>query len=503
MGANYRDSIDRGKPHPVFDARKRHKESGFRSTNSGILPPMADSTADSDGTAPERDIYSVSRLNLEARQLLEQGFPRLWLEGELSNMSRPSSGHLYFTLKDARAQIRAAMFRTRNQAIRFRPEEGLQVLVRARVSLYEPRGDYQLIVEHMEEAGDGALRRAFEELKHRLDAEGLFDAAGKQPLPVLPQRIGVITSPSGAAVRDVISVLRRRFPAIPVLIYPVPVQGKEAGGEIANTIRLASARADCDVLILTRGGGSLEDLWPFNEEVVARAIHDCRIPLVSAVGHEIDFTIADFVADRRAATPSAAAELVVPDQVDWLARLTQSATRLENRLRHTLSDVQRQLAWLKQRLQQVHPGQYLRQQAQRLDELEHRARLMTILRINELKSSLKELHTNLQRHSPSQLLDRYTLQHSLLEHRLGTAIQGLLEGKRRRLELACRSLDNISPLATLQRGYAIVSRLPERRILRQAAAVKAGDRIEAQLANGTLVCTVDTTDTPNNPTGLP
>jgi len=460
------------------------------------LPAMADSIADRDGTAPERDIYSVSRLNLEARQLLEQGFPRLWLEGELSNVSRPSSGHLYFTLKDARAQIRAAMFRTRNQAIRFRPEEGLQVLVRARVSLYEPRGDYQLIVEHMEEAGDGALRRAFEELKRRLDAEGLFDAAGKQPLPLLPQRIGVITSPSGAAVRDVISVLRRRFPAIPVLIYPVPVQGKEAGGEIANAIRRASARADCDVLILTRGGGSLEDLWPFNEEVVARAIHDCRIPLVSAIGHEIDFTIADFVADRRAATPSAAAELVVPDQLEWLANLTHLATRLENRLRHTLSDDQRRLAWLEQRLQQVHPGQYLRQQAQRLDELEQRARLLTTLRINELKSSLEELHTNLQRHSPSQLLGRHKLLHSLLEHRLGTAIQGLLEGKRRRLELACRSLDTISPLATLQRGYAIVSRLPERRILRQAAKVKAGDRVEARLADGTLVCTVDATDNP-------
>jgi exodeoxyribonuclease VII large subunit len=457
---------------------------------------MTVSTADRDSVAPERDIYSVSRLNLEARLLLEQGFSRIWLEGELSNVSRPASGHLYFTLKDARAQIRAAMFRARNQTIRFRLEEGLQVLVRARVSLYEPRGDYQLIVDHMEEAGDGALRRAFEELKRKLDAEGLFDAAGKQPLPLLPQRIGVITSPSGAAVRDVISVLRRRFPAIPVLIYPVPVQGKEAGGEIANAIHLASARADCDVLILTRGGGSLEDLWPFNEEVVARAIHDCRIPLVSAVGHEIDFTIADFVADQRAATPSAAAELVTPDRLEWLARLTQLSARLENRLRHSLSDDQRRLAWLEQRLQQVHPGQYLRQQAQRLDELEQRARLLTAIRINELKSILKEIHANLQRHSPTQLLGRLELQRGLLAQRLGTAMQVLLTEKRRRLELACRSLDTISPLATLQRGYAIVSQLPEHRILHRAATVKAGDRVEARLAEGTLVCTVDTTENP-------
>ena len=455
---------------------------------------MADSIADRDGTAPEREIYSVSRLNQEARLLLEQGFPRLWLEGELSNVSRPSSGHLYFTLKDARAQIRAAMFRSRNQAIRFRPEEGLQVLVRGRISLYEPRGDYQLIVDQMEEAGDGALRRAVEELKRTLDAEGLFDAARKQSLPPLPSRIGVITSPSGAAVRDVISVLRRRFPAIPVLIYPVAVQGKEAGGEIANAIRLASRRAECDVLILTRGGGSLEDLWPFNEEVVARAIHDCRVPLVSAVGHEIDFTIADFVADRRAATPSAAAELVVPDQLEWLARLTQLSARLENRLRQMLSDDQRRMAWLEQRLQQVHPGQYLRQQAQRLDELEQRARLLIEIKFNRLQYSLQELNEELQRHSPTQLLGRLQLQQDLLAQRLGTAVQGLLAEKRRRLELACRSLDTISPLATLQRGYAIVSQLPERRILRQAASVKAGDRLEARLAEGTLVCTVDTTE---------
>jgi len=455
---------------------------------------MADSIADRDGSAPERDIYSVSRLNQEARLLLEQGFSRIWLGGELSNVSRPSSGHLYFTLKDARAQIRAAMFRSRNQTIRFRPEEGLQVLVRGRISLYEPRGDYQLIVDQMEEAGDGALRRAFEELKRKLDAEGLFDAARKQPLPMLPSRIGVITSPSGAAVRDVISVLRRRFPAIPVLIHPVPVQGKEAGGEIANAIRLASKRADCDVLILTRGGGSLEDLWPFNEEVVARAIHDCRVPLVSAVGHEIDFTIADFVADRRAATPSAAAELVVPDQLEWLARLTQLSARLENRLRQMLSDDQRRMAWLEQRLQQVHPGQYLRQQTQRLDELEQRARLLIEIKFNRLQYSLKELNEKLQHHSPMQLLGRLQLQQDLLAQRLGTAVQGLLAEKRRRLELACRSLDTISPLATLQRGYAIVSQLPERRILRQATSVKTGDRVEARLAEGTLVCTVDTTE---------
>jgi exodeoxyribonuclease VII large subunit len=457
---------------------------------------MAESIGQNGGIAAKREVYSVSRLNLEARLLLEEGFPRLWVEGELSNVSRPSSGHLYFTLKDARAQVRAAMFRSRNQAMRFRLAEGLQVLVRARVSLYEPRGDYQLIVEHMEEAGDGALRRAFEELKRRLAAEGLFEAACKRPLPALPGRIGVITSPSGAAIRDVLSVLRRRFPAIPVRIYPVPVQGKEAGAEIASAIRLAGRRGDCDVLILTRGGGSLEDLWPFNDERVARAIHDCPVPLVSAVGHEIDFTIADFVADQRAATPSAAAELVSPDQTEWLARTRQLAVRLENRVRHTLSDRERQLAWLEKRLQQVHPGQYLRQQAQRLDDLEQRARLLITMKMRALQSTLNETHAKLQRHSPLQRLARLGLQRHHMNQRLGAAMRGLLTEKRRRLELACRSLDAISPLSTLQRGYAIVSHLPERRILRQASTVKPGDRVEARLAEGTLVCAVEAAEPP-------
>jgi exodeoxyribonuclease VII large subunit len=291
-------------------------------------------------------------------------------------------------------------------------------------------------------------------------------------------------------------MLRRRFPAVPVLIYPVPVQGTGAGAELADAIRLASERAECDVLILTRGGGSLEDLWPFNEEVVARAIHDCRIPLVSAVGHEIDFTIADFVADRRAATPSAAAELVAPDQREWLTHLRQLTMRLENRLRHALVDDQKRLTWLEQRMQRLHPGQYLRQQAQRLDELEQRSRLLIALIINHLNSILKELHANLQRQSPLQRLDALKLERSLLVQRLGAAMQNLLMQKRRTLELACRSLDAISPLSTLQRGYAIVSRLPERKILRRATTVKAGDHIEARLAEGTLVCTVDATEHP-------
>jgi exodeoxyribonuclease VII large subunit len=452
---------------------------------------MASPDPETGNKSAQRDIYSVSRLNREVRVLLEQGFARVWLEGELSNIARPSSGHVYFTLKDARAQIRAAMFRNRGQSLRFAPEEGMQVLVRAKVSLYEPRGDYQLIVEHMEEAGDGALRRAFEELKQKLAAEGLFAPETKQALPALPRRIGVITSPSGAAIRDVLSVLRRRFPAIPVLVYPVPVQGKDAAIQIADTIRLASDRGDCDVLILTRGGGSLEDLWSFNEEVVARAVHACRVPLVSAVGHEIDFTIADFVADQRAPTPSAAAELVSPDQQEWLARINTLGGRLENRWQQALTLGRQQAGWLQKRLQQLHPGQQLRQQGQRLDQLEQHSRFIVSKYISELKAELNEASGRLKRLSPLHGIDQQRLRQAALGQRLGSAVQRLLADKQRRLALCSRALDTISPLATLERGYAIVSRLPERQLLHQANQVKPGDQVEARLSEGVLVCSVE------------
>jgi exodeoxyribonuclease VII large subunit len=442
---------------------------------------------------PDRDVYSVSRLNQAARKLLEQGLPRIWIEGELSNISRPSSGHIYFTLKDSRAQVRGAMFRSRNQLLRFKPEEGLQVLVRARVSLYEARGDYQLIAESMEEAGDGVLQRAFELLKLKLEQEGLFDPALKQSLPPLPARIGVITSPSGAAVRDVLSVLQRRFPAIPVLVYPVPVQGKDAGREIAAMLRSASARKDCDVLILTRGGGSLEDLWAFNEEVVARAIHDCPIPLISAVGHEIDFTIADFVADQRAPTPSAAAELASPDQAEWLARFATLQQRLERHLRQQLGSGEQRLGWLNQRLQLRHPGQYLRQQAQRLDELEQRRRLFIRSYFNKLQNALNEASGSLWQATPGHRIARTELQRRALVQRMQAAINTRLQDHRRQLAVACKSLDTISPLATLERGYAIVTRKADNRVLHRATAIGPGEQIEARLATGRLLCTVDET----------
>ncbi|MBN8280293.1 MAG: exodeoxyribonuclease VII large subunit, partial [Gammaproteobacteria bacterium] len=284
-------------------------------------------------TLPGKQVLSVSQLNRLARQLLESDLPQLWVEGEISNLARPASGHLYFSLKDDRAQIRCALFKGRGRGPAPSVTNGLQVIARGRVSLYEPRGDYQLIVDHLEPAGEGLLRRRLEELKQKLAAEGLFDEARKRDLPALPRRIGVVSSPSGAAIRDVLHVLARRFPAIPVVLYPVQVQGEQAKHDIVEALRLAAARAECDVLVLCRGGGSLEDLWAFNEEIVARAIAACPIPVVAGVGHEVDVTVADLVADVRAPTPSGAAELVVPDARDWFRRLAVLERRLEVTIR--------------------------------------------------------------------------------------------------------------------------------------------------------------------------
>ncbi len=439
---------------------------------------------------PRRDVYTVSRLNAEANDLLESHFPLIWVEGEISNLSRPASGHLYFTLKDARAQVRCAMFRNRNRHLGFRPENGMQVLVRAGVSLYQPRGDFQLIVEVMEEAGHGALQRAFEELKRRLAEEGLFDESLKQPLPALPRCIGVITSPSGAAIRDILSVLARRFPAVPVLVYPVAVQGDEAVAEIIAALDVANRRRDCDVLILARGGGSLEDLQAFNDERLARAIHASRIPVVSAVGHEIDFTIADFVADRRAPTPSAAAEMVVPDRNEWLARLRQLDARMAQHLRRRLQEMRMRLATLEARLQRQHPGRRLRQHSQRLDELGLRLERALRQGLHRRRHRLEALEARLHRFSPMPRLARTRQRLDDLRHRLIQATLARVEHARRECGTLARQLHAVSPLATLERGYAIVTD-GQGRILRSAAAVEPGDRVEARLAHGRLGCRVE------------
>jgi exodeoxyribonuclease VII large subunit len=437
----------------------------------------------------QRDIYSVSRLNREARALLEGSFPLLWLEGEISNLARPRSGHIYFTLKDEFAQIRCAMFRMRATNITFTPRDGIQILARVRVSLYEPRGDYQLVVEHMEEAGDGALRRAFDALKQRLFQEGLFEEGRKRPLPTLPRTIGVVTSPSGAAIRDILTVLQRRFPAIRVVIYPVAVQGEGAGREIAEAIHLAAKRAECEVLIVGRGGGSLEDLWAFNEEVVARAIHNSPIPVVSAVGHEVDVSIADFAADVRAATPSAAAELLSPDASQLQIKVAALQQRMHQAMRRRQQQRRLQLESVSKRLR--HPGQRLQQIAQRLDELEWR---LTHARRNQLRhrqARLATLQSRLQRHAPQSQLQRLQTRQQSLQSRLHHAIHDRVAQEKTRLGLQVRTLEAVSPLATLHRGYAIVTRETDGALIEQSTQVEPGARIRARLAAGELLCRVE------------
>jgi exodeoxyribonuclease VII large subunit len=464
------------------------------------------------GLSPARDVYSVSRLNREVRALLERGLGVVWVQGELSNFSQPASGHWYFSLKDRSAQVHCAMFRTRNLLAGFTPCTGAQLLVRGRISVYEARGEYQLIVEHLEEAGVGALRREFERLKLRLSAEGLFALERKRALPRFPRRIGVITSPSGAALRDILQILARRYPAAAVLIYPTAVQGAAAVPALSAALATASARAECDVLILARGGGSLEDLWAFNDERVARAIRACAVPVVSGVGHEIDFTIADFVADARAPTPSAAAELVVPDRAAWLDALERTAQRLRQGLRRELRLNGARLEAGVRRLELAHPGVRLQQQMQRLDDLAQRLAGAALTRVhgagrrlaerharllsrspervlNELQAGYQRLHLRLLHSSPLQRLAEQCARNERLLARLERLLSERLAGAAHRLALSSRALDAVSPLATLSRGFAIVTRA-DGVLLTDAASVPLGDEIEARLARGRLTARV-------------
>ena len=440
--------------------------------------------------AAGRDIYSVSRLNREVRILLERGFATLWLEGETSNLSRPSSGHWYFSLKDATAQVRCCMFRQRNLLSAFGAKDGQKVLVRARLGLYEARGEYQLIIDHMEDAGEGALKRQFEQLSARLAAEGLFAAERKRSLPTLPKRIGIITSPTGAAVRDILHVLARRFASIPVLIYPVSVQGGAAAGEITAAVRNAGLRAECDVLILTRGGGSLEDLWAFNDEALARAIVASPIPIISGVGHEVDFTIADFAADVRAPTPSAAAELVVPDGVEWLVSVQRLGVRLQRGIKRSVGAHAERLRWLMHRAALVSPSARLGQRSQRLDELEQRLLRSVRHLLADRRSSLGDHRTRLWQASPVLRVQEAGARHAALRVRLQAAASANVRRARERLLPLLRTLNAVSPLATLERGYAIVSDA-DGRILRDAAAAPPGTLIEARLEQGSLRARVE------------
>ncbi len=439
---------------------------------------------------PARSVraISVSELNRQVRGLLESSFLLINVEGEISNFVRPSSGHWYFTLKDEQAQVRCAMFRNRNQYLKYQPKNGDRVILRAKVSLYEGRGDYQLIGEFLEESGTGTLQQAFEQLKTRLQHEGLFSADFKQPLPEHPHHIGVITSPTGAAIHDILTVLKRRFPGMPVTLYPVAVQGNEAAGQIRRAIEIANKHRACDVLIVGRGGGSLEDLWPFNEEVVARAIFASEIPIVSAVGHEVDVVISDFVADHRAATPSAAAELLSPDQHNLKLRLNQLKLRLQQQLSQRLRRDQERVSALRNRLR--HPGERLRQQSQRLDELELRLHKALQQRIQRDHTRLEYLSARLDQQRPERRLRQYQQQLQQLQHQLDQLMQQKLHNTRLRFQHLAGQLHTVSPLATLERGYAIVQD-DKGRVLQDAAKATPGQKIEARLHRGRLQCTVD------------
>ncbi|MCT8124571.1 exodeoxyribonuclease VII large subunit [Alishewanella sp. BS5-314] len=429
------------------------------------------------------DIYTVSRLNSEVRLTLELQFQQLWLVGEVSNFVAAASGHWYFSLKDQAAQVKVAMFKQANRYATVRPQNGQQVLIRARISVYEPRGEYQLLAEFIEPAGAGLLKQQFEQLKAKLAAEGLFAPERKKPLPANPRRVGVITSPTGAAVRDIITVLARRAPGIELIIYPCQVQGETAAAQLRTMLSSAIRRKEVDVLIIGRGGGSIEDLWCFNDEALARAVADCPIPIVSAVGHEIDFALTDFVADVRAATPSAAAELVSPDQSQWLVALSQLQQRLSRAMRRQLMQQQPRLMQLQQRLQQLHPQRRLEQQQQRLDELQLRLQRQMQQQLQQARRQHSYLQQSLQHLSPAKAIKQQQLQLQQLAKRLQQAQQQQLKQHKFNLLQLSKQLHTVSPLATLARGYSIAFDAQQQVVTRNSQ-LAVGDKVTVKLAEG-------------------
>ncbi|PKF50897.1 exodeoxyribonuclease VII large subunit [Enterovibrio nigricans] len=436
-------------------------------------------------TVSNENIYTVSRLNAEVRLLLENEMGIVWLVGEISNLTVPVSGHWYFTLKDRQAQVKCAMFRGNNRRVTFKPANGNQVLVRARLSLYEPRGDYQIIVESMQPEGDGLLQQQFEKLKMQLSAEGLFAAAIKKSLPEQPKRVGIITSSTGAALHDILHVLKRRDPSLPVVIYPTQVQGKDAAIQIAQAIGRANSRNECDVLIVGRGGGSLEDLWCFNEEIVARTIAASSIPIVSAVGHEVDVTIADFVADVRAPTPSAAAELVSRDTSLRAQQLLQRTDRLTHRFDAQLVSYRDKLTRLQHRLAIQHPQARLQQQAQQFDDLEYRLNLAMRTTLQREAQRIDHLSQRLERYSPSTRIRSDKVQLAYTKGKLIDAMKHLLRQQQHALALKMETLDAVSPLATLARGYSI-TRDARGAVIRSGETVKEGDLISTTVADSEI-----------------
>ena len=450
-----------------------------------------------------RSALSVSQLNAAVKQALGTSFSLTWVTGEISNLADVASGHLYFSLKDRGAQVRCAMFRPQRQYLDFKPANGVQVTVRARVTLYEARGDFQLVVEHMAEVGDGVLQQQFEQLKQRLAAEGLFTKARKKPIPVIPKTIGIITSRSGAAIRDALTILKRRFPACSVIIYPSPVQGAAAQRDLARALRMANHRKECEVLLLLRGGGSLEDLWSFNTESVVRAMAATQIPIITGIGHETDTTLADFVADLRAPTPSGAAEAASPDGQVWMQRFEQVQRHLGRNMEKRLQDLAQKLDWLQRHLQQRHPGHKIALAKPRMSELLQRLRRQLEAQCHHAQSRIIVLEQRLYRHSPHYTISR---QRETLEHLHAALEQGMqhqLTRSQSKLAQVAAKLNALSPLSTLDRGYTLVTALESGRLLTHAAQCKPGDHIQLQFSDGQVISTVEEVKSlaqDNNPT---
>jgi len=438
----------------------------------------------------EQSVISVSELNKKAKSLLEKGIPKLWIEGEISNLAKPASGHMYFSLKDEMSQIRCAWFKQRQLQNTLNIVNGSKMLALGKIGLYEPRGEYQFIVEKMEIAGEGDLKRKYEDLKRKLSAEGIFSEENKSELPNLPKKIGVITSPSGAAIQDILTVLNRRFPIIPIIIFPVAVQGEQAAPQIQNALEKANFRADCDLLILARGGGSLEDLWAFNEEIVARAIFDSEIPIISAIGHETDVTISDFTADLRAPTPSGAAELAVPDQHDWIKSIDNISEKINTIITQQINSKSQLSDWINKRLSQSSPMMTVKRQIEKSNNLQKMLSSSILQNLSRQEKNIHQLKSNLNEVSPRLKIHTQLSRIKELNQKITSCSDHLLEGLNNRIKLASKTLNSVSPLRTLDRGYAIARDAKTKNVIMSADTIEIENDIEVKLAKGEIKVTV-------------
>ena len=441
----------------------------------------------------QEHIYSISELNDEVASTLTEAFGVIWVEGEISNLMRSAAGHVYFSLKDESASVRCAMFRMQNQSLDFELRDGMQILARAKVGLYKQRGEFQLILEHAEESGEGLLRQRFELLKQTLQKEGLFDELHKKPLPKMPKTIGLVTSPKGAAVQDIIKTIKRRYPIVRVIVYPTLVQGNEATKKIASAIDIANQRDECDVIIIARGGGSLEDLWCFNEELVARSIFHSKIPIISGIGHETDFTIADLVADLRAATPTAAAEIALPTTSEIVDRLNRYIFDITQLIDYKVNHFRHQLKSASLRMQASHPQSKLQFNMQKLDLINEKMQKLPMMQVSDLKNIFKISFSKLLASNPKINIEAERQNLEMKNMALSNAMIGLIESKRNHFSVMTAQLEGASPLQSLSRGYALVTNEDGRNI-KSVKKIKTGASVKTKLSDGSFISRVEKID---------